>query len=66
FFGSAISTNMDDRRIRRDLVNLSAQLNVKLVMFSSLESTLSLGYALAAEERRSPEREFMISLNILR
>lgn len=65
-FGSALTANFDDRRIRRDLVNLGAQLNVKLVMFSSLESTFSLGYALAAEERRDPDREFMISLKILR
>ncbi|NIO02260.1 MAG: hypothetical protein GTO42_08965 [Candidatus Latescibacteria bacterium] len=66
FFTSVISTNIDSRRVRRDLVNSGAQMNLKLVIFSSLESTFSLGYAIAGEEGREPEREFMISLKILR
>ncbi|UCF79432.1 MAG: hypothetical protein JSW03_04105 [Candidatus Eiseniibacteriota bacterium] len=65
-FSSGIVTNIDSRPHRRELVDLGAQLNFKLVLFSSLESTFSLGYAIAAEEGRSPTDEFMVSLKILR
>jgi hypothetical protein len=66
-FSSGIVTNLDaDHEWRSELVNVGAQLNVKLVVFSSLESTLSFGYAVAAEEGWAPEDELMISLKILR
>ena len=66
-FSQGIVTNLDrDDVWRSELVNVGAQLNVKLVMFSSLESTFSVGYAVAAEEGWKPEDEFMISLKILR
>ena len=41
-------------------------MNWKLVIFSSLESTLSAGYARAAEKGAGPEEELMVSLKILR
>ena len=66
-FSSGIVTNLDRRdEWRSELVNVGAQLNVKLVVFSSLESTFSIGYAVAAEEGYRPEDELMISLKILR
>lgn len=66
-FSSGIVTNLDrDDEWRSELMNVGAQLNVKLVIFSSLESTLSAGYAVAAEEGWAPEDELMISLKILR
>ncbi len=65
-FSSGIITNVDSRAHRRELVDVGAQLNFKVVLFSSLESTFSLGYAVAAEEGRSPTDEFMVSLKILR
>ena len=66
FFSSGIITNIDSRRHRRKLVDLGAQMNLKIVLFSSLESTFSLGYAISAEEEMKPKEEFMISLKILR
>ncbi|KPJ60901.1 MAG: hypothetical protein AMJ46_04205 [Latescibacteria bacterium DG_63] len=65
-FSSGIITNVDSRAHRRELVDVGAQLNFKLVLFSSLESTLSFGYAVAAEEGTSPTDELMVSLKILR
>jgi hypothetical protein len=65
-FASGVVTNIDSEVHRRRLVNIGAQTNLKIVFFSSLESTLSLGYAVAGEEETEPKREFMISLKILR
>ncbi len=66
-FSSGIVTNLDRQDDwRSELANVGAQLNLKLVIFSSLESTFSVGYAVAAEEGWAPEDELMISLKILR
>lgn len=65
-FSSGIVTNIDSEDYRRELVNFGAQMNLKLVIFSFLESTFSLGYAVALEEGVGPEEEFMISLKILK
>ncbi len=65
-FSTGIVTNLDDGPFRREVGNVGIQMNLKLVIFSSMESTLSLGYAVAGEEGRGPEREFMASLKILR
>jgi len=64
-FGSGIVTNPHEEEWRSELANVGAQLNVKVVLFSSLSSTLSFGYAAAFEEGFRPERESMVSLNIL-
>jgi len=61
---SARSTGGDAPR--RDLLDWGAQLNVRMVLWSSLESTLSLGWAQALEEGARPEDELMVSLKILR
>ncbi len=66
FFTTGIVTNLDKDEFKREVANVGFQMNLKLVIFSSLESTLSLGYAVAGEEGRGPEREFMASLKILR
>ena len=65
-FSGGLFTDLDDGQKRRELVNLGAQMNLKIVFFSSLESTFSLGHAVAAEDGRSPTEEWMISLKILR
>ncbi len=65
-FASGIATDMESDEHRRTLGNAGAQVNVKLVLFSSLESTLSLGYARAFEEGAETSDELMISLKILR
>jgi len=65
-FSNAIATNLDDASLRQTVADLGAQLDFRLVFFSALESTFSLGYALAAEKEQSLSKEFMISLKILR
>jgi hypothetical protein len=66
FFSSGIATNVDDAGLRRELVNAGAQVNLKIVIFSSLESTFSVGYARAMEKGAVPSDETMISLKILK
>ncbi|MCJ7753873.1 MAG: hypothetical protein MUP13_04870, partial [Thermoanaerobaculales bacterium] len=64
-FGTAITTDFDDGDLRRDLYSLGAQIDLKLVIFTNLSSTLSLGYARAFESGRPSSNEYMISLKIL-
>ncbi|MFQ5512403.1 MAG: hypothetical protein ACE5EO_11215 [Candidatus Krumholzibacteriia bacterium] len=64
-FSTAISTNLDKKVLRRNLVNFGAQLDLKLVIFSTMSSTFSLGYGAAIEESRRASHEFMISLKLL-
>jgi len=65
-FTTGIVANPDSRPDRRTLFNVGSQVDFRLVLMSSLESTLSLGYAGAFEKSRKVEKEFMISLKILR
>lgn len=65
-FTTGIITNLDSHPHRRELANAGAQLNVRLVLFSSLESTFSVGYAIAGEMGTAPVDELMFSLKILR
>lgn len=64
FFGSGLTTNFDNRNIRSDLYNVGAQLDIKLVNFTALPYTFSIGYAQAFEEKQQATDEFMISLKI--
>lgn len=66
FFSSGIITNIDDAMLRREVFNVGSQLDIKLVIFSVLESTLSVGYATAFTKGSAPADEFMVSLKILR
>jgi hypothetical protein len=63
-FSSGIVTNIDSSPDRRRLLNAGAQVDFKLALFSRLESTLSLGYAVAIEKDQRSKKEFMISLKI--
>ena len=65
-FSSAIVTNYDSRPDKTTAGNVGGQIDFKLVLFSNLESTLSFGYALAAELRQHHARELMVSLKILK
>lgn len=49
-------------------VNVGSQLDMKIVLFSLLESTLSIGYAEAVDVKNTEQRykEFMVSLKLLR
>jgi hypothetical protein len=64
-FTSAIGTNFDRASEKQAMGNAGGQIDFRLVLFSSLESTLSLGYAVAAQENQRLSKEFMISLKIL-
>jgi hypothetical protein len=67
-FTSAIGTGLDvgDEEWERKLMNVGAQLNLKVVIFTSLESTFSVGYARAMEQHAETADELMVSLKILR
>jgi len=66
FFSNAVVTNPDNAEWRRKVLNVGTQLNLRLILFFSLESTLSVGYARAFEEEVAPSDELMVSLKILR
>lgn len=64
-FAAGLETNIGQSAGQR-AASAGLQLDVRLVLLSSFESTLSLGYALAAERNHRPSKEFMVSLKILR
>lgn len=64
-FSGGLVTNVDSKTHRRSLVDAGAQLDFRLVTFSLMESTFSLGYAVAFEEHQRPSKEFMVSLKLL-
>ncbi len=64
-FTTGILTNLDETAFRQEVGNVGAQVDFRLVIFSALESTLSVGYAAAKEDGRSVDTEFMISLKIM-
>lgn len=65
FFGSGLITNLDNDQYRKNAANVGAQIDFRLVTFSHLNSTLSVGYAVAFRNKQNPSTEFMISLKIL-
>ncbi len=65
-FSAALSTNFTNTARRQTFADVGAQIDFKLVIFSMLESTLSVGYAAAWEKHQLIEKEFMASLKILR
>lgn len=65
-FTSGILTNVDDPSLRQAYYNVGAQLDIKMVMFSILETTLSVGHASAWNYYTDDySNEWMISLKIL-
>jgi hypothetical protein len=64
-FSSGIVTNLDSDQEKRTLVDVGGQVDFKLVMFSRLETTFSLGYAIAVEKDQRLSKELMFSLKIL-
>jgi hypothetical protein len=65
-FASGLVANPYGSLERRELANVGVQVDLKLVLFSNLPSTLSLGYATAFESQMERRGEFMISLALLR
>ena len=64
-FTSGLSTDFDKADLRRTLVNVGAQLDLKVVIFTNLSVTLSVGYARARDPVRGWSNELMVSLKIL-
>lgn len=64
-FSSALRTELERSDLERTFFDLGLQLDVKMVMFSNLSTTLSLGYAVAEEDGGPSSDEFMVSLKIL-
>jgi hypothetical protein len=65
-FATGITTNWDNEPIRQSMVNTGAQLDFKLVSFTAIPYTFSVGYAAAFEYRQRPSDEVMISLKIFK
>jgi hypothetical protein len=65
-FVGGLATNLDDDGVRRMATNIGTQMDVRLTVLSTMQLTLSFGGAIALEGGRSPRREAMISLKVLR
>ncbi len=66
FVQGLVADAWDDERPRRELLSVGAQVDVKVVLFSNLESTVSVGYARAFEDGVRLGGEWMASLKLLR
>ena len=65
-FAGGIFTNIGEASdLQEKVVNVGAQIDFRLVIFSGLDSMLSIGYAGATGDDRKTTTEFMISLKIL-
>ena len=64
-FSTCIMTDLDQPSTQQRALDAGVQLNIKLVFFSTLESTLSFGYAGAWDTGQRKTDEFMVSLKIL-
>ena len=62
---TGLMTDLDDATLRRKLASVGAQLDVRLVTLSHLDSTLSFGWATALEQDRRPRSSFMASFKIM-
>jgi hypothetical protein len=64
-FSTAIGTNLDLPSARREVVDVGAQADVRLMLLIQQPLTFSIGYAGAFEHLQPARRELMISLKIL-
>ncbi|HWO87536.1 MAG TPA: hypothetical protein VNL98_00140, partial [Gemmatimonadales bacterium] len=64
-FATGLVTDLDSAAARRTLLSLGAQLDVRLVTLSHLDSTFSLGFALARERGAPLSSELMFSFKIM-
>ena len=65
-FAGTIVTNLDASGARRTVTGAGVQVDLRFTMLSSLDLTLSGGYAWAFEEGRSVRHEAMVSLKLLK
>ncbi len=64
-FTTGLMTNVRDASLRRTLLSAGAQLDIRLITLSHLESTLSTGFAVAGERGGPPHSTFMFSFKIM-
>ena len=64
-FSTGLVTDVDDAATRRTLVSVGAQLDVRLITLSHLESTASLGFAVAGEQGGPRHSAWMFSFKIM-
>ena len=64
-FTTGLVTDLDDATIRRELVSVGAQLDVRLVTLSHLDSTFSFAFATAWGRDRQPSSSLMASFKIM-
>jgi hypothetical protein len=64
-FSSGLATDLNSIEDRRELLSVGGQMDIRLVTFTHLRSTLSVGYAIAMERGRRMTEELMASLKIL-
>lgn len=64
-FSSGLIIDPDDREYRRILTNIGVQLDIRFMILSNHQITLSLGYAKAFEDNSDISDEWMISVKLL-
>jgi len=64
-FATGLVTDVDDATLRRELASAGAQLDVRLVTLSHLDSTFSFGFATAWGRGGSPSSALMFSFKIM-
>jgi hypothetical protein len=64
-FTTGLVTDLDDATLRRELANVGAQLDVRLITLSHLESTFSVGFASAWGRGLPPASALMFSFKIM-
>lgn len=64
-FATGLTTDVDDAATRRTLASAGAQVDLRMVTISHLESTFSVGFAVAGMRRSRPESAVMFSFKIM-
>jgi hypothetical protein len=64
-FSSAMVTNFTSDPARNYFVNFGTQLDIRLVLFTYLNTTLSSGFAAAHDQNGHVTGGYMVSLRIL-
>ncbi|MDD3051145.1 MAG: hypothetical protein PHR06_08345 [Candidatus Cloacimonetes bacterium] len=64
-FASLLNTDPDKSTYKTYYYNVGAQLDLKTVTLSFLETTLSVGFAKVWDEDKNQKNEFMLSLKVL-
>ncbi len=64
-FATGLATDVDDRAARRTMASVGAQVDVRLVTLSHLDSTFSIGFAVAKERGVPRSSEVMFSFKIM-